>query len=144
MLDYTLFTSTFVHFGSMHLLFNMWACYNFLTPTGYSRAFEGSPYHTLSFFLSAGVLSGYAQHLTTMFSRSASTVWVRSGGASGALFGVFGVFCTQYPNAGVGIMFVPFSIAASTMLPLVMAFDAYGMVRGIPRLNLGHAVSVPL
>jgi rhomboid-like protein len=28
---------------------------NFMKPVGYSRLFEGSPYHTLSFFLSTGV-----------------------------------------------------------------------------------------
>lgn len=102
----------------------------------------------LSFFLSTGVLSGYGQHLATIFSsqtkalraRAPPEVFIRCGGASGALFGVFAAFCMQYPNAGVGIIFVPISIAASTMLPCVMAFDLLGMVRGFG-LGLGHAVS---
>ncbi|KAF2020116.1 hypothetical protein BU24DRAFT_419690 [Aaosphaeria arxii CBS 175.79] len=150
-LNYSLFTSTFVHGGPFHLFFNMWACYNFLLPTGYSKLFEGDPYHTLSFFLSTGILSGYAQHLTTRFQDQAKvlrsgavpSVWIRSGGASGALFGIFGVFCMQYPDAGVGIVFIPISIAAANFLPMVMAFDLYGMVRGFSSLNLGHAVSRP-
>ncbi|KAF2121342.1 hypothetical protein BDV96DRAFT_682591 [Lophiotrema nucula] len=141
-LDYTLFTSVFVHSGIWHLGFNMWACYNFLLPTGYSHLFQGNPYHVTAYFLSTGVLSAYAQHLTTMFSKPGTfppPSIIRSGGASGALLSFFAVFCMQYPNTGVGIVFVPFSIAASTMLPLVMAFDAYGMIRGYKTINFGHA-----
>jgi rhomboid-like protein len=55
---------------------------------------------------------------------------------------MFGVFCMQYPDAGVGIIFVPVYIAAQYFLPAIMAFDLYGMTVGFKRLNLGHAVSV--
>lgn len=148
--NYTLLTSTFVHSGPMHLLLNMWVCWNFLLPTGHSRLFEGNPYHSLSFFLSTGVLSGYAQHLSTIFSNPLKSIqagqvpqaFIRSGGASGALFGVFGAFCMEYPDASVGIIFIPISVAASTFLPCIMAFDLFGIVRGFRGLNLGHAVSM--
>jgi rhomboid-like protein len=141
--NFTHFTSMFVHSGPFHFLVNMWACWNFLLPVGYSPLFEGNPYHTLSFFLSTGVLSGYAQHLSTLLARSPNALITPSGGASGALFGVFAAFCMQYPDAGVGIIFVPITIAASTMLPVVMGFDLVGAIRGYRGLNLGHAVSTP-
>ncbi|KAH7130125.1 hypothetical protein B0J11DRAFT_457104 [Dendryphion nanum] len=143
----TLVSSIFVHGGFMHLGVNMWACYNFLLPVGYSKLFEGNPAHTLSFFLASGVLSSWAQHAVTRFENAPKalaagrvpSIAIRSGGASGALFAVFGAFCMEYPNAGVGIILLPFSVAASSFLPFVMAFDAYGMVFGIRGLNLGHA-----
>lgn len=138
--NFTHFTSMFVHSGPFHFLVNMWACWNFLLPVGYSPLFEGNPYHTLSFFLSTGVLSGYAQHWSTLFARNPNALITPSGGASGALFGVFAAFCMQYPDAGVGIIFVPITIAASTMLPFVMGFDLVGAIRGYRGLSLGHAV----
>ncbi|KAF2275585.1 uncharacterized protein EI97DRAFT_399781 [Westerdykella ornata] len=145
--NYSLFTSIFAHSGAFHLGINMYACYMFMPPVAVSRAFEGDPYHVLSFFLSTGVLSSYAQHFSTIFSDPAKALragkvpetMIPSLGASGALFGLLAVFAMQYPDAGLGIMFLPFSIAAKNMLPMVMAFDAYGAVRGYPGLHLGHA-----
>ncbi|KAF2799879.1 hypothetical protein K505DRAFT_230062 [Melanomma pulvis-pyrius CBS 109.77] len=138
-LNITMFTSTFVHDGPIHLLVNMWACYNFLPAAGSSHLFEGNAYHTLAFFLSTGILTGYAGHLTLMFKKINSLAFVRSGGASGALFAMFGVFCAQFPHAEVGILFVPFRFEAINFLPCVMLFDFVGMVRGYSFINWGHA-----
>lgn len=141
--NYTILTSTFVHSGPFHLFFNMWACYNFLPPVGYSHLFRGDTHHMLSFFLSAGLLSGFAQHAASSIfknGRGISSVIVPSGGASGALFAVFGAFCMQYPEQGVGIIFVPFYVDAQYFLPAIMLFDLVGMVRGYSFANLGHAV----
>lgn len=142
--NYTQFTSMFVHSGALHFFVNMYFLNNFMTPVGYSRLFEGSPYHTLSFFLSTGVLSGFAQHWATLIptqKRAIPEIFIRCGGASGALFGVLGVFCMQYPTAGLGILFVPVHFDAQYVLPAVMLFDLVGMVRGYSFVNFGHAVS---
>lgn len=142
--NYTLLTSAFVHSGPMHLLVNMWATYNFMPPVGYSRLFEGNPNHTLSFFLSAGVLSGFAQHWSTLITtqkRAVPEIFIRCGGASGALFGILGAFCMQYPNAQLGILFLPFKFEAQYFLPAIMIFDLVGIVRGYSFVNFGHAVS---
>ena len=142
--NYTQFTSMFVHSGALHFFVNMYALNNFLVPVGYSPLFEGSPYHTLSFFLSAGVLSGFAQHWSTLIAtqkRAIPEIFIRGGGASGALFGILGVFCTQYPTAGLGIIFIPVHFDAQYVLPAVMLFDLVGMIRGYSFVNLGHAVS---
>jgi rhomboid-like protein len=142
--NYTLFSSMFVHSGPFHLFVNMYCTYNFMIPVGYSRLFEGNPYHMLSFFLSTGVLSGFAQHWATLISpqkRAIPEIFIRCGGASGALLGVLGVFCMQYPTAGLGILFIPIHFDAQYVLPAVLLFDFVGMVRGYSFVNFGHAVS---
>jgi len=144
--NYTQFTSMFVHGGALHFFVNMYFLNNFMAPVGYSRLFEGSPYHTLSFYLSAGVLSGFAQHWTTLSTRipfhrrPIPEIFIRSGGASGALFGVLGVFCMQYPHAGLGILFVPVHFDAQYVLPAILLFDLVGIIRGYSFVNFGHAV----
>lgn len=142
--NYTQFSSMFVHSGPFHLFVNMYFTYNFMIPVGYSHAFEGNPYHILSFFLGTGVLSGFAQHWATLITpqkRVIPEIFIRCGGASGALLGVLGVFCMQYPNAGLGIMFIPVHFDAQYVLPAIMLFDLVGMVRGYSFVNFGHAVS---
>jgi rhomboid-like protein len=142
--NYTLFTSMFVHSGGFHLAVNMYGTYNFMLPVGYSKVFEGNPYHILSFFLATGVLSGFAQHWATLITpqkRAVPEIFIRCGGASGALLGVLGLFCMEYPNAGLGIMFIPVHLDAQYFLPAIMLFDFIGMVRGYSFVNFGHAVS---
>jgi rhomboid-like protein len=142
--NYTLFTSMFVHSGGFHLAVNMYGTYNFMIPVGYSKVFEGNPYHILSFFLATGVLSGFAQHWATLITpqkRAIPEIFIRCGGASGALLGVLGLFCMEYPTAGLGIILIPVHFDAQYVLPAVMLFDFIGMVRGYSFVNFGHAVS---
>jgi rhomboid-like protein len=142
--NYTNFTSMFVHSGPMHLAVNMWATYNFMLPVGYSRLFEGNAAHVGAFFLATGVLSGYAQHFTTMFTKNRRIIpeiFIRGGGASGALFGILGAFCMEYPHAQLGILFLPVSFEAQYFFPAVMLFDLVGVIRGYSFVNFGHAVS---
>jgi rhomboid-like protein len=142
--NYTLLTSAFVHSGPFHLFVNMYATYNFMLPVGYSRAFEGNPYSILSFFLATGVLSGFAQHWATLITpqkRAVPEMFIRCGGASGALLGILGVFCMEYPHAGLGIILLPFHFEAQYVLPAIMLFDFVGMVRGYSFVNFGHAAS---
>jgi rhomboid-like protein len=143
--NYTQFSSMFVHSGPLHLFVNMYALYNFMVPVGYSRVFEGSPHHVLSFFLATGVLSGFAQHWATLITpqkRAIPEVFIRCGGASGALLAMLGIFCMQYPTAGLGIIFVPVHFDAQYVLPAIMLFDFVGMVRGYSFVNFGHAVCI--
>lgn len=142
--NYTNFTSMFVHSGPMHLAVNMWATYNFMLPVGYSKLFEGNAPHVGAFFLATGVLSGYAQHLTTIFAKNTRVIpeiFVRGGGASGALFGILGAFCMEYPTAQLGILFLPIQFEAQYFFPAVMLFDLVGVIRGYSFVNFGHAVS---
>jgi rhomboid protease GluP len=73
-----LFTCTFIHFGVVHLAFNVWALWDSGRLT--ERLFGNAPFATVYVF--AGLAGS-----------SASMLWnqnVISGGASGAVFGVFG------------------------------------------------------
>ncbi|KAJ4313154.1 hypothetical protein N0V94_007083, partial [Neodidymelliopsis sp. IMI 364377] len=140
--NYTNFTSMFVHSGPMHLAVNMWATYNFMLPVGHSRLFEGNALHIGSFFLATGVLSGYAQHWTTIFAKNRRIIpeiFIKGGGASGALFGILGAFCMEYPTAQLGILFLPIHFEAQYFFPAVMLFDLYGIIRGYSFVNFGHA-----
>jgi len=143
--NYTMFTSMFVHAGAMHIGFNMYALSQFMPIACNTRLFEGNLNHMLAFYLSTGIISGFAQHLSTLLpdlkNRGMPSAWIRCGGASGALFGLLGVFCTQYPTAGLGIMFLPFSVEAQYFLPAIMLFDLVGMIRGYSFISLGHGVS---
>jgi rhomboid-like protein len=142
--NYSLLTSAFVHSGPLHLGFNMYALYNFLPPVGYTKLFHADTNHMLSFYLATGLLSGYAQHVASIVFtryRSFPPAIVPSGGASGALFGILGAFCMEYPNHGIGLMFVPGYLDAQYVLPAIMLFDFIGMVRPYPFVSLGHAVS---
>lgn len=141
--NYTQFSSMFVHSGGFHLFFNMYFTYNFMRPVGYSQVFEGNPYHALSFLLATGTLAGFAQHWATLITpqkRAIPEIFIRCGGFSGALLGALGVFCMQYPNAGLGIMFVPVHFDAQYVLPAILLFDLVGMVRGYSFVQFGHAV----
>ena len=76
-----LLTSTFVHIGVIHLLFNMYALY---MAGVYLESMLGKLRYTIA-YLSCGI-----------FASIASLVWhsepVPSAGASGAIFGIYGVF----------------------------------------------------
>ena len=141
--NFTLLTSTFVHAGMLHLGVNMYAMHNFLPATGYSSIFRGDTNHMLSFFVASGLISGLAQHVaSTIFTRGRPySVFIPSGGASGALFAVLGAFCMQYPTTGLGVILIPYYVEAQYFLPAIMLFDFVGMVRGFSFINLGHAVS---
>ena len=68
-------------------------------------------------------------------------IFIRGGGASGALFGILGAFCMEYPTAQLGILFLPIHFEAQYFFPAVMLFDLVGVIRGYSFVNFGHAVS---
>jgi rhomboid protease GluP len=76
-----LFTSMFVHFGFLHIIFNMFALYYFgrLNET----FFSSRSYLTIYF------VSGLLGNVVSLFMLPAATL---SGGASGAIFGLVGSY----------------------------------------------------
>ncbi|KRN92673.1 membrane-associated serine protease [Pediococcus stilesii] len=102
----TIFTSMFVHIGIEHILFNMITLY-FI-----GRLLEGIIGHWK--FLTIYVLSGIFANVVTLAFSSPNTV---SAGASGAIFGIIGVWlmmAEQYRDypflAGMGRQMLIFSV----------------------------------
>jgi rhomboid-like protein len=53
---------------------------------------------------------------------------------------LIGVYAMSYPNAQIGIIFLPGSVDAQLALGLIAAFETYGLIFGIPFLRWGHSV----
>jgi rhomboid protease GluP len=121
-----LVTSTFMHFGVLHLALNMWALWS--TGPLVERLY-GSWYFAVLYLL-AGVVGSVA-----------SIVWnpgVNSAGASGAIFGVFGAMLAFIVNKEAG---VPVKIAqqhqASTLI-----FVAYNLFNGFTHSGIDNAAHI--
>ena len=51
-------------------------------------------------------------------------------GASGAIFGVIAAFATLYPDAKIGIMFIPVPIKVKYLLPIIVVVSIYLGISG--------------
>ena len=140
--NYTLLTSVFGHAGMLHLGANMYGLYNFAPQVARSRTFKGSGAHLTAFYLSTGVFTSLAHHLTSKWASPRavrSAFFVPGLGASGAIFGILGVWAMMFPNAQVGLLFLPGSLPADQALAGIALFETYGLAVGFRSLNLGHA-----
>lgn len=127
---FSLMGSTFSHMSATHLLFNMFALYNF-GPMLHDRMGREQ---FLAFYSSAGIVSAggsawissalcqWTARYRSIYSHNVSL------GASGALFGVLGACSHEYPNLRLSLIFAPWihlSIRDSVMA--AMAIDAAGL-----------------
>ena len=124
----TLLTSTFVHGGTLHLLANMYVLNSFALPVATSKTFQGSTSHSVAFYLSSGILSTLAYHLQSAVKPIYR--YTPCVGASGAIYAMIGVFGMSYPDAAIGILFLPFSFPAQQALYGMAAFELYGAIFG--------------
>ena len=74
-----------------------------------------------------------------------SIITVPMVGASGAIFGVIAAFATLYPNAEIGIMFIPIPVKVKYVLPVIVIgsviLGVTGNVGGIAHLaHVGGAL----
>jgi rhomboid-like protein len=84
-------------------------------------------YDTLFLYLSGGVVSAYGSHMFKIL----KGVTAPSLGASGAIMALLGFVCTQYPDAKLGIVFIPgLTFTADTGIKCLVAVDTAGMVFG--------------
>lgn len=51
-------------------------------------------------------------------------------GASGAIFGVVAAFATLYPDAKIGIMFIPVPMKVKYLLPIIVVVSVYLGISG--------------
>lgn len=137
--NYTLLTSTFGHASLLHLGLNMYGLYNFAFPVAASKSFQGSGAHLGAFYLSSGVFAALAYHVTAGW--PARHLRLTPGlGASGAILALVGAFAMEYPQAKIGIIFLPFlSLPAQELLAAFAAFEAYGLFVGIRSIRFAHA-----
>lgn len=140
--NYTLFTSMFGHAGVLHLAANMNGLYNFAPQVARSRVFQNSGAHLTAFYLSAGIFSSLAHHVTSKWASPRalhSTFMVPGLGASGAIFGILGAWAILFPNAQLGLLLIPGSLPADQALVGVALFETYGLLVGFRSINFGHA-----
>lgn len=121
-----LFTSMFLHFGLLHLAFNMWALY-----TG-GRLVE-KLYGSASFallYLGAGLCGSFA-----------SVLWnpaVNSAGASGAIMGIYGAMLGFFLRKDT---LVPASIVAQQRSS-VLVFAGYNLIFGVSHQGIDNAAHI--
>jgi len=126
----TLLTSTFLHGGWLHLIGNMLYLYIFgdnvedrLGHLGY-----------LVFYLSAGVLAGLAQVLTSLGST------IPGVGASGAIAGVLGAYLVMYPRAPVRVLVPGLFLLHMARLPAIIVLGFWFILQLLNGfLSLGTA-----
>ncbi len=135
--NYTLLTSVFGHGGLLHLGVNLYGMFHFMPSAAESPTFKGSNAHIIAFYLSAGILSSLAQHVSAIWPRRMAAM--SSLGASGALFALFGIVGISYPNTQIGILFLPGSLPIGDAMACIALFDAIGILVRYPGLHLGHA-----
>lgn len=100
--------STFSHYSLLHIAANMYVLHSF------SHAAVGTlgKEQFLGMYLSAGVLASFASNLFKTVVRQPGL----SLGASGAIMGVLGYVCCQYPDTQLSIVFLPmFTFSAGTV-----------------------------
>lgn len=135
--NYTLLSSVFGHSGLIHLGLNMYVMFPLMPVVAQADTFRENPAHLAAFYLSTGILSSLAQHVTAVWPRP--NPFASSLGASGVLYALFGVVGVSFPDAQVSIILLPGSFPIAQVLACVALFDAIGIFVKYPFLNLGHA-----
>ena len=119
-----LFTSMFVHFGPLHIMFNMFALYYF------GRLNENA--FSTPKFLAIYFVSGLLGSVMTLVLLPASTL---SGGASGAIFGLVGSYVAiarRVQHMGAALLYALLIFVQSSFLPGVNIFaHLFGLIGGL-------------
>ncbi|XP_043500474.1 presenilins-associated rhomboid-like protein, mitochondrial [Polistes fuscatus] len=115
--------SAFSHYSLLHLAANMYVLHSF--STGIVAALGKEQF--LALYLSSGVISNFASH----FYKVAFGLPGLSLGASGAIMGILGFVCTEYPDTRLAIFFLPmFTFTASMAIKVTMTLDFTGCMLG--------------
>ena len=127
-------------------LFNAW---NFIEVQQIQASLESFGFD-LDGYLSGEpvVFKGTAEAIVTqqgLIKDLKSIITIPMVGASGAIFGVIAAFATLYPNAEIGIMFIPIPVKVKYVLPVIVVGSVFlgvtGNVGGIAHLaHVGGAI----
>lgn len=129
---WTLVTHIFVHGGIFHLFINMFVLFSLgrLCETIIGRK------RFVFFYLLAGIFAGVLSVLASgFFGNSFESIFGGANtymvGASGAIFGIAGLFVMLLPRLRFSIIFLPFfSLPAYIMVPLVLIITWIASVAG--------------
>merc|ERR1711990_252946 len=116
-----MFLSTFSHNSFTHLAVNMFCLLSF-APTVVNLLGKEQ---AAALYVSAGMTSSLASYVLNVM-RATATVSV---GASGAILGLVGAVCMQFPDAKLAIIFIPmFPFAAKYALAGLIGLDTAGVL----------------
>lgn len=127
-------------------LFNLW---NFIEVQQIQSSLEGFGFNLNGFLAGENVsFKGSSEAIVTqqeLVENLKSIITVPMVGASGAIFGVIAAFATLYPNAEIGIMFIPIPVKVKYVLPVIIIGSIFlgvtGNVGGIAHLaHVGGAI----
>ena len=139
---WTLITHMFAHGGVLHLFVNMFALFSFGT---LCEKIIGRR-RFIWFYLVSGIFAGLLSVILSglfgfgFWERVFGSPGVYMLGASGAIFGIAGIFVVLVPRMRFGIIFVPFfSLPGFIMIPLVLVLMWFASVgAGLPIGNVAH------
>lgn len=132
---YQLFSHMFMHASVPHIAFNMFALYSFGSTL---ESFWGGK-KLLFFYISCGLGAAIANNLVNQyFLHDVTSVAV---GASGAIYGLLVAFGFMFPNAELGIMFIPIPVKAKYFIPGVIAIDIFLGLKGDSLFGGGTGVA---
>src|SRR5208337_2010232 len=117
-----LFTSMFVHFGFLHIIFNMFGLY-------YLGRINETRFGTAS-YLTIYLASGFLGNVMSLFLLSPATI---SGGASGAIFGLVGSYVAiarQVRQLGVALLYAALVFVMSLGLGVNIYAHFFGLISG--------------
>jgi len=127
-------------------LFNVW---NFIEVEQIKSSLEGFGFDVNGYLAGDSVqFKGNSEAVLTqqgLVESLKNIIAVPMVGASGAIFGVIAAFATLYPEAKIGIMFIPVPVKVKYVLPVVIivsiALGVTGNVGGIAHLaHVGGAI----
>ncbi|PTT34800.1 rhomboid family intramembrane serine protease [Chryseobacterium sp. HMWF028] len=112
-------------------LFNLW---NFVEVQQLSRELEQLGFNVNAYLSGASVEfagnTGSVLKQKELLESLKAIVATPMVGASGAIFGVIAAFATLYPDAKIGIMFIPVPVKVKYLLPIIVVGSVYLGVSG--------------
>ena len=120
-------------------LFNLW---NFIEVQQIQSDLESLGFNLNGFLAGENVsFNGNAAAISSqreLLENLKSIILVPMVGASGAIFGIIAAFATLYPNAEIGIMFIPIPVKVKYVLPVIIivsiVLGVTGNVGGVAHL----------
>ncbi len=133
---YQFFTHMFMHAkmpNLSHIAFNMFGLYSF----GSALEHYWGSKRFIFFYITCGLIAGLTNNLINyyvFYDTMSSAV-----GASGAIYGLLVAYGFMFPNATLGLMFIPVPVKAKYFIPVVVGLDLFSGVTGYSLFGQGIA-----